>query len=155
MLTRFAKQQIGLSMYYKGKAFLAAALILKREARKEASSEPVEYVVLYLLAQGVEVTLKGLLLLRNYDRHETDLRNLGHDLDAIATTAIAEFGLKRLGSKLADELNELSHAYKEQRLRYGSPSDIFIAPDSIPTEQVLRCMAAVIRLADRELSPST
>ena len=54
-LTIHGKRLVAESMYAKGKGFLGAALLLRREGG-------YGYVVLQLLCQGVEITLKALLL---------------------------------------------------------------------------------------------
>jgi hypothetical protein len=52
---------------------------------------------------------------------------------------------------LADELCTLSEFYYTHGLRYGTVSDMFIDPHTIPREKVFRRFAATIRLAEREL----
>lgn len=63
-LGRDSKRYGAGSMYLNGKAFIGEAILTSRQG----SSEQTDYVVLHLLCQGIECTLKGLLLLRDYDR---------------------------------------------------------------------------------------
>lgn len=138
-------------MYGKGKAFIGASILL----RKQASSEPNDYVALHLLCQGIEITFKGLLLLYDYDRFKRRLRKpLGHDLFLVAVAVSAAYGLKPLRDDLGSELGALSNIYSQHLLRYGSMHDIFINPSSIPHERVFRRLAAVLRLTEREFRRS-
>lgn len=147
-VTKHGKRLAALSMYGKGKAFVAAYLLVTRAA----SSEHFQYVALHLLAQGIEVTLKAFLLLRDYDKYIGKLRKpLGHDLVATAEEAIACYGLKPMRTHLKEELQSVSKPYAKHMLRYGNIGDIFIAPCSIQHRRVLRRIAAAIRLAEREL----
>lgn len=151
------KKFVALSMYGKGKAFGAAAVLLNRQGELDAK----EYVVLHLLSQSIECVLKGLLLLKDYDKYSARLqRPLGHNLVAIATAASKAFppdpvkkspGIKAIRKLLADEILALSNFYSKHRLRYGMVSDMFIDPRTIPHARVVRRLVAVERLAEREL----
>jgi hypothetical protein len=146
--SNIGKRQIGLSMYVKGKVFIGASILLRRQD----DSEPMDYVALHLLCQGVEITLKGLLLLLDYDRFKPRLRSpLGHDLRKVAEEALAAHGLKAPAGALADELAALSNLYSQHLMRYGTAYDILVDPRTIPRHRVLRRIGAVIRLAEREL----
>jgi hypothetical protein len=145
--TIVGKRHIGLSMYIRGKAFIGSAILLKRQA----NSEPMEYVVLHLLCQGLEITLKGLLLLRNYDQYKPRLRALGHDLCRTAAEASAAFGLEAPTGAVAAELTQLSAIYSQHLMRYASVYDILVDPRTISRAKVLRRIGAAIRIAEREL----
>jgi hypothetical protein len=146
--TRYGKRAIALSMYGKGKAFIGSYLLLKQKA----SDEPAQYVALNLLAQGVEVTLKAFLLYQDYDKYRPKLqKRLGHDLVKTTRVALNAFTLKPLREPLGGELAKLSEVYSKHMLRYGNLGDIFVAPSTIPSDRVLRRIAAAIRLAEREL----
>ena len=133
------------SMYGKGKSFLGAALLLREK-------KGYEYVVLHLICQAFEITLKGLLLLRDYDKYNRDLkRSFGHDLKKLASAASREFGVKLKPATLLSELQNLNSLYSTHRLRYGNFHDVLVAPDTIESVAVLRKLAAVIRLTDRHL----
>ena len=140
------KRRIALSMYAKGKAFVGAYLLLQRQS----SSEPLDYVALHNLCQGIEITLKGLLLLRDYDKYKPQLRRLGHHLDEIALAAIQAHALKPLKTPLSQELATLSKAYAQHLMRYGSVYDILVDPRTIERQRAVRRIAAVIRIIERE-----
>lgn len=144
--TLYGKQQIGIAMYKKGKAFVGTAVLISRQG----SSEPVDYVALYLLCQGFEVMLKGLLLLRDYDRFKGRLKPIGHDLLKLAHETSNAYGMK-LRPAVLDELRTISQLYLRNLLRYGTGYDIFVDPRTIPREKVLHWLVAVIRLTEREL----
>lgn len=107
--------------------------------------------VLHLLCQGLEITLKGLLLLREYDQYKPRLRGIGHDLCRAASEASIAFGLRTPDGNVAAELKELSNLYSRHLMRYSSVVDIFIDPRSIQWNKVLRRILAAIRIAEREL----
>jgi hypothetical protein len=142
------KKFVALSMYAKGKAFGAAAVLLNRKGESDAK----EYVVLHLLSQSIECVLKGLLLLKDYDTYSGRLqRPLGHNLLAIATAASKTFRCHPIRSQLADEIRGLTNFYSKHRLRYGMVSDMFIDPRTIPHARLFHRLVAVMRLAEREL----
>jgi hypothetical protein len=138
-------------MYFKGKAFIGAAFLLKKQQCSD--TEHVEYVVLYLLCQGIEVVLKGLLLFNNFDKYRLLLprKVLGHNLYEIAKEVSSVYCLKPIRDELANELRTLTHSYSQNLLRYGGIGDIFIDPRTIPRDAILRRVAATIRLAEREM----
>ena len=118
---------------------------------RQVDSEHVDYVVLQLLCQGIEIVLKGLLLLKDYDRYESSLKQLGHNLHKIALEAVSAYSTKPLHPDLDQELSALNNLYSKHLLRYGVLPDIFIDPRSIAREKVVRRIAAVIKLAERGL----
>jgi hypothetical protein len=63
---RYARARL---MVERGKGFVAAALLLNQ---KNQHSE----VVLHLLCQGLEVFIKRLLLIKDYDTHDPKLENI-------------------------------------------------------------------------------
>jgi len=147
------KRLVGMSMYSKGKAFVGAALLLD----SQCASEPTDYVVLYLLCQGFEVTLKGLLLLRDYDRFEGRLQKpIGHNLVKLANSASKAFGIKPVSPALMNELAGVNSLYSSptQFLRYGNEHDIPVDPRTVTRNRIFHRLAAVIRLAERELPKS-
>ena len=115
-------------------------------------SESTDYVHLHLLCQGIEVTLKGLLILRSYDKHIGQLRRpLGHNLVKISNAAVAEFELDALSAPRLQELNQLNELYRMHLLRYGSSYDILVDPRSIERKLTTRRIWAVVRLTERQL----
>ena len=145
-LTIHGKRMAAESMYAKGKSFLAAADLLRQRGG-------YEYVVLHLICQGVEITLKALLLFKNYDHYRGQLKKpLGHDLKKLATIASTEFGVRPMSKTLATELETLNSLYSNHWLRYGTFYDILVNPTAIASDLTLRRIAAVIRLADRHIA---
>lgn len=144
--TPYARRLRAKSMYWKGKSFIAAAIRLREH-------EGYEYVVLHLACMGIEITLKGLLLLKDFKRYEPKLKAVyGHNLTPLVNDALSEFGLFPAREPLAKELDYLSSLYVKHLLRYGSFFDILVDPNTIKSEQVLRRLAAALRLAERELT---
>lgn len=147
-LTNYGKRMVAASMYAKGKNFLGAAMLLRKNGG-------YEYVVLHILCQGIEITLKALLLFADYDAYKPKLRKYGrsgHDFSLTAIDALSVFGLSPLRSPLKEELQALSFLYSKHLLRYGTFHDILVDPQTIPSRRVLQRMAAVLRLAERELT---
>ena len=96
--------------------------------------------------------INAALLLRDYDRFVVRLRKpLGHNLFKVANEASTAYGLKPSHGDLDDELRTLGNLYSRHLLRYGSGYDILVDPRTIPRERTFRRLAAVIRLAEREL----
>lgn len=143
-LTLFGRRKSAEAMDAKGVAFLGAALLLERKGGHE-------FVVLYLLCQGIEVVLKSVLQLKDYGRYTPELKRLGHRLDRLAERAVTEFNLKPLSKALADELRTLTTLYCGHLLRYGSAYDFLRGPAPVPCDRVWRRTAAVLRLAEREM----
>lgn len=144
-LTIVGKRTVALSWYEKGKSFIAAALLLRRHGGDE-------YVVLHLLCQGVEVILKALLVFSDYDQFQPKLKGpFGHNLVAIAETAICHFHVRKLEPVIALELRGLNNFYSQHLLRYGSIVDLFILPNTIDSRRVLRKISAVIKVANRHV----
>jgi hypothetical protein len=147
-LTTYGKRMVAASMYAKGKNFLGAAMLLRKKGG-------YEYVVLHLLCQGIEITLKALLLVADYDAYKPKLRKYGrsgHDFSLTAIDTLSAFGLSPLRAPIKEELQALSVLYSKHVLRYGSFHDILVDPQTISSQRVLRRMAAVLRLAEREFS---
>ncbi len=130
-------------MYAKGKAFLGAAILLRRK-------NGYEYVVLHLLCQGIEITLKGLLLVADYNKNKPQLKKLGHNLVKIVETASQVAGVKPLRPSVRAELEILSKLYSAHLLRYGNGYDILVNPTTISSNLILHRMAAVLRIVERK-----
>jgi hypothetical protein len=145
--TDYAKRLAATAMYRKGKSFLGAAILLKRNGGDE-------YVVLHLICQGIEITLKGLLLFKDYEKFRPKLRKYGksgHDLLLLADDVLAVFRLRPMRAALRAELQALSSLYEGQLLRYGTFHDILVDPHTVASSLVVRRMVAAGRLAEREL----
>jgi hypothetical protein len=139
------KRAIARAMYARGTNFLGGSILLARAGG-------YHYVVLHLLCQGIECMLKGILLFADYDKHEPKLRSeYRHDLEELVAVVVAQFGRKPLRGRLSMELGQLSNLYQRHLLRYGTTRDIFIDPDSVRYERVLRRAIAIVRLVGRQL----
>jgi hypothetical protein len=146
-LTKYGKFKIAVTTYDKGKAFIDASLLVRRQN----STEPNEYVALHLLCQGTELLLKGLLLLKDYNSFQPRLKKIGHKLPNLAAKTSKAYSLKSISATTMDELSKLNEFYTNHRLRYGSGIDLLIAPQSIGRERVQRRIFAVIKLTERLL----
>ena len=144
-LTIHGKRMVAESMYAKGKSFIGAALLLRQR-------QGYEYVVLHLLCQGIEITLKGLLLIKDYDKYKGKLKPaFDHNIKKLAAATISEFSVRPTRPALEAELEMLSSLYSSHRLRYGTFYDVLVNPETIQSRLALRKIAAVIRLADRHV----
>jgi hypothetical protein len=56
--------------------FYAAAVLLRQNGGDG-------YVVLHLKCQGIELVLKGWLLLRNFDKYKSKIRAYSHNLERL------------------------------------------------------------------------
>ena len=130
-LTVHGKGVVAESMYAKGKAFLGAAILLRQESG-------YEFVVLHLMCQGIEILLKGLLLVVDYDRYKPKLKTLGHNLVRIVEVASKAAGINPLRPHVQAELEKLNSLYSQHLLRYGSGYDILVDPRAIPSRRVLQ-----------------
>lgn len=140
--TPHGKRLIALSMCEKGKSFIGAALLLRKQGG-------YEYVVLHLLCQGIEVLGKGYLLLQNYDKYEPQLRSIGHNLEKLMGEVEQVSGINLRAREVQTEVTDLNQLYSQHLLRYGSGMDVLIDPRTISSDRVLRRLAAVLRYADR------
>jgi hypothetical protein len=145
--SKHAKALLTLAMFRKGSQFVAAAILLKQRGGHQ-------YVVLHLVCQGMEILQKALLLARDYNtytRQIKDRRLFGHDLikgaDAIADT----YGFRKASGALRSELERLNRYYTQHVLRYASPADILVDPNSIPYGRVLKRCVALIRYGSKKL----
>lgn len=146
--TTHGKRLMALAFYHRGKSFIGAAVLLERQTGSD------KYVVLHLLCQGVEIILKALLLLLDYDKYIKQQHRHGHDLKNVVSVAIKAFGLHPMRPALAQEIQALNNYYSNHLLRYDGLHDIFIDPATIESGRMLRRIAAVIRLAEREIARS-
>lgn len=141
-------------MYLKGIAFLRASALLYANDR----SEPSDYVSLHLLCQGIELILKGFLMLRDYAAYPAKKLSrspFGHDLQRLLDETLKAYGLKPIrGAAFNAQFTALAQHFGGHELRYAGVLDIFIAPNSIPRVAVWRKVAAAVRLAERELRDS-
>lgn len=121
-LTIHGKRMVAESMYAKGGSFIGAALLLRQR-------QGYEYMVLQL-CQGIEITLKGLLLVKDYDKYKGKLKVFGHNIENLVEAARKEFSVHSMRPTLEAELKKLSSLYSSQRLRYGTFYDVLVNPES-------------------------
>ena len=145
-LSNYGKLYTANTEFEKGVAFLASAAFLK----KNAISEPQQYVALHLFAQGIELILKGALYGKNYDLHKKNGRRIGHRLDKLYNLAEQEFGFRPLSPQASEQLTMLSNLYYNHVLRYAGIQDIFISPASIDVSLVEQKVQPALRLGRRE-----
>ncbi len=145
--TPYAKHQRARAMYWRGKNFLLASALLEKRGGDG-------FAVLYLLCQSVEVVLKALLVMRDYERYKPRLKGFGHDIAKLAEATRLEFKLGAPGQPLRKELGDLSRLYHNSinPLRYASFLDLMVDPSTIPRALVVRRLMAVLRLTERELA---
>ena len=143
MMTAYAKRIVAQAMYQKGKAFISAALLVNQ---KHGNA----FVVLHLLCQGIEILLKALLLVKDYDFYKPRLKNLGHNLVKTAAAVRTATGLHVFMRGALTELQTVNTYYSQHLLRYASNFDIFIDPTSIPHARVIRHTLALVRHIERK-----
>ena len=144
-VTPYAEQLRARLMLRRGMNFAGAAILLGRNPGCD------EFVVLNLWMQSVEIMAKALLLLKDYAKYSPKLRNYGHDVARLYRVCLRAYSLNPPRKAMAEELSYLGKLYGWNHLRYASFVDIFIAPESIARDRVLRRAAAVMRLTNREL----
>jgi hypothetical protein len=146
--TAHGKRLMALALYRRGKSFIGAAVLLDQQPGAD------RYVVLHLLCQGVEIILKALLLLSDYEKYIKQQRRHEHDLNRVVAVAIKAFGLRPMRPKLTQEVQALNNFYSRHLLRYDGLHDILIDPASIESNRMFRRIAAVLRITEREIAKS-
>jgi hypothetical protein len=131
-------------MYDRAKGFIAASILLGQKGQ-------FEHVVLHLLCQALEIFLKSILLMKDYDFYQPRLpkKPYGHNLVRLSEEVLAVLDLNKLKPDVAKELRALNELYGLHWLRYSSVYDILVAPETIPRDRIRRRLAAGIRLAQR------
>jgi hypothetical protein len=149
-LTNSGKKLMAVRGFEKGKAFIGASLLLCQKG----SGENFEYVTLHLLCQGVEIILKSLLLLQDFNKYYPMLQEQKklkhHDLCKIAEIFCNAYAV-RFRPAVKKELRGLTAGFASGGFRYASLHDVFIAPNTIPHRNVFRWIGAIVRMANREL----
>jgi hypothetical protein len=142
--TLAGKRLIARAMFHKGMQFVAASILLRQ-------NNGFHDVVLHLLAQGIEIMQKGLLLANNYDVFHAQLRDFGHDLIKGADALHTAFNLKPLKPEMRSHLKELNKYYGQHLLRYGGPHDFLSPPTKIKVEPFQKRALALLRFGERIL----
>ncbi len=150
--TVHTRRMIADSWNVEGAGFMAAADLLRQQ---DGHHEGFASVTLHLLGQGIEVTLKSLLLLRDYKTFKPRLGrgDLGHDLEKLAGVVRTSYGLDPLEPALAAELAQLNEPYSKHELRYAGLYTFFIDPRGIPCELVFRWGLDLLKLYKQQRQP--
>ena len=125
---------------------MAAAVLLQQRG------EGFDYVVLHLWCQGLEIFLKGLLLMKDSEAYHPRLRSFNHNLILLVDEAHKIFKLNKIRPDVADELKGLSVLYCTNRLRYASFYDILVDSTTIPRKRLMMRTVAALRLAERQIA---
>lgn len=142
--TQYARKLESKIMYEKGKSFITSYILLKRQ-----NGHPL--VCIHLLCQGIEIIMKSLLLIHDYDKYKNSKnKKIGHNITKSINHVISAYQLKPIKPLLTKELDILTHYYNNNLLRYGSQHDIFIDVSTIEYENVLKKVLAIMRLADKK-----
>ena len=129
-------------MAVRGGHFLASAILLKQH-----DGHP--YVWRHNFCQGIEVLMKGLLLIKDFDQYWPKMRKFGHNLLPVCDAAAAAYGLSTPVGALRAEIDYLSRFYQQHWLRYASGVSGLIDANSIGYERTLQRLVAVQRLIER------
>lgn len=78
--TPYAERLMGMLQFRKGAHFIGAALLLRQHGGEE-------YVVLHNLCQGLELIIKGLLLVKDFDSYRPKLGDVVPKAKATAMTS--------------------------------------------------------------------
>ena len=151
-LTKYGKQLIAQQMYKKGRGYIFAALLLKKQ-------EVFGSVVTQLLLHGLENILKGGLLLADYEKYKPLLKyskkkadSIGHNLEKAFSHFEVEFHKIKRGKKFDSEIKELNKYYQQHFLRYGGLADIFLSLDSLKHNWTFKMAYKIITLLDKKRS---
>ena len=102
-----------------GKGFLDSANKLSDGSQWMAAP----FSVYYLYCHGMELTIKSFIYLNTQKKKETELRNIGHDLEAAWGRAL-ELGVKKIypdDQELQECIYMINPIYKGKELNYFSP----------------------------------
>lgn len=103
---------------------------------------------------GIELVLN--VLLAYYKKYRPKLHKVyGHRIEKLGVDACLAYGLRPMRPTLAKELAGLSAYFSKHLLRYAGIQDILIAPSSIARDRFFGRIAAVLRLAEREIARPT
>jgi hypothetical protein len=137
-------------MMLRGMNFLGAGTLLRRHGA-------YEFVTAHLTCQALEVFLKGVLLLKDYDRYRPLLKynrrtrvGYGHNLEPLCRDALQAFFLHPLAGAVEHELARLAPLYATHALRYAGPADILFGPEYVISQRLVQRFGAGVRLALRE-----
>jgi len=143
-LTPYGKKKVAHAWFYRGVNFLLAAKLLEEKGG-------YHYVVLHLLCQGLEIIIKGLLLMQNYDKYKPKLKSMGHDLIK-GVEELNEFVVKslKIDEDTMSELEKLNGFYRKHILRYGNVLDLFGEPEAVSSDLVMKYALKLVRFGNRK-----
>src|SRR6266550_2295970 len=98
--TRYKRRLVAWDMVSRGEHFVVSAMLLRRHGGDA-------YVWRHNLCQGMEVMLKGSLLVRDFDGYWPRMRRLGHKLLSLADEAAQAYGFAPPAGALRQELSKL------------------------------------------------
>ena len=141
-------------MFGKGCAFFAGYILL----RKASKSEPTEYVALQNLGQSVEIILKSLLLIKDYDKYKPlfgKKNGFGHDLSKLSYEVNKVYRKSPLSRQSVSQIQLFNKFYCSHRLRYGTGVDLFISPSLISRTRIVRLLGNIIKISSKTYSEPT
>lgn len=144
-LTIHGKKLVAVAMYQRGKAFIAASILLRQNGG-------YHYVVLHLMCQGLEIILKAFLMVSDPNKYSPKYlkKKFGHNLMNLVTETLSIYGLRELRPPLRSELERLNALYANHILRYADFRDVLqIHPGDYGL--IFVRMSASIHLAERQL----
>lgn len=108
---------ITVPMFEKGRAFVAAAALLK-------AYEGHDLVSAHLFCQGFECIGKAILLKKDYEQYSDKLRKeFGHNLLKLFREVNGLYGNELFSAEAKSDLISLNQYYQSHDLRYGSTID--------------------------------
>ena len=148
-LSNYGKREIAKSMYFKGRDFILAGLLLKQHMQSHG------FVSIHLVCQGLEIILKSKLLLKDFDKYKDLIKSrteLGHDLVKLVDCWKKECNRNKINKGFYDEVKPLNEFYKRHRLRYGTVTDLLFNPKEFQVVLTSKQLLKLISVTDKELA---
>lgn len=147
-LTAFGKKLKGSIMFSKGKEFIGASILLKQQ--QENSS----FVQIYLLLQGIEVLLKGVLLMEDFDKYSGEVlkKKFHHNIPKLISEVKGLYKISRLDSKFESAINALLSTNPWVGLRYAWAVDFFLDPMEYEVEMVYKKIIQTIKAVENRFT---
>lgn len=148
----YAKQRHAEDWFCRGVAFLQSGILLAQHGGDGR-------VVLHLYAQGIEIVLKSLLIVKNPNNYPAAIREKGHDLVALLAAVEVEYGGVSAPHPrfvlTADErkiLGELGEGFKVHEFRCPRRLDLVMAYAESDCTPLLSKLKPVCRLLRRHFA---
>ena len=130
-------------MYNKGKEFVIASILLNQQSAQQT------FVQIHLLLQGLEIILKSILLSKDYDKYNSQIKGkFGHNIPKLVTEVKTLYGLKNINKEFDKELQATNGHYLSSNLRYGSLLDIFINVSTVSVDAIADKTFKLIKILD-------